>query len=141
MCSGCNNMQIAADDFQTSPGHASVTRPRLSRAAAGCLKSAGLPLLIARASRSSPMLKSTRRTVSTTLDAPVVVHAGRPEHVGRDQVLRFLDQFVADKENQLTVGADASADVHLSSALAQLKRIQRDCQGLPPTVLDEEPKQ
>lgn len=87
------------------------------------------------------MLKTSRRTISTTLDSPVVVHVGQPEHVDRDQVLKFLDTFVADKEAQLTVGADADADVHLTSALSQLKRIQRDCQGLPPTVLDERSKQ
>lgn len=85
------------------------------------------------------MFKTARRTVATTLDAPVVMHAGHPDHADRAQVLGFLNAFVADKEAQLTVGADVEADVHLTSALSQLKRIQRDFQGLPPTVLDEEP--
>lgn len=90
------------------------------------------------------MLKGGKRVAfnaPTTLNAPVVLHAtGTPQHVSKDEVLQFLEGFISDKES--LIGADGSAgnvngDISLSTALSQLKRIQRDFKGLPPIVLVE----
>lgn len=92
------------------------------------------------------MLKGGKRVAfeaPTTLNAPVVLHAtGEAQHVSKDEVLEFLDGFISEKES--LIGADGSAgsingDISLSTALSQLKRIQRDFKGLPPIVLVEGP--
>lgn len=53
--------------------------------------------------------------------------------MSKDEVLQFLDEFIGSKEN----GVSADTDVNLSASLSQLKRIQRDFKGLPPTGLTE----
>lgn len=88
------------------------------------------------------MLKGNKRlgfNVPTTLNSPVVVHsAGAAEHVTKDEVLQFLDGFITEKESLVVVGGNnEDVDVNLSTALSQLRRIQRDFKGLPPTVLEE----
>ncbi|QLG74488.1 hypothetical protein HG535_0G03710 [Zygotorulaspora mrakii] len=84
------------------------------------------------------MLKSKRPgfVAATTLNTPVVVHAlQQPQHASKDEVLLFLDEFIASKD-----GPDATdVDVNLSAALSQLKRMHRDFKGLPPTILAEAP--
>ncbi|CDO93996.1 unnamed protein product [Kluyveromyces dobzhanskii CBS 2104] len=106
------------------------------------------------------MLRGTRRPANSTLNTPVVVHSvGEPSYLSKEEILQFLSTFIADKEtvpsvtlssndaaiNQGSVtsggiGADEMAlDTQLSSALAQLKRVERDFKGLPPQVLEAGP--
>lgn len=92
------------------------------------------------------MLKSTRRpgfAPASTLNTPVVAHAlAPPQHVSHDEMLQFLDRFIGERELAIgdhSLGADATAtDTSLSSALSQLKRLQRDFKGLPPSALEGE---
>lgn len=91
------------------------------------------------------MLKSTRKpalVAGNPLNSPIVAHTnGRPQHVSRDEMLQFLERFINEKETlggDQALGTDAAAsDISLSSALSQLKRVQRDFQGLPPSALED----
>ncbi|QEU61014.1 Rpa14 [Kluyveromyces lactis] len=106
------------------------------------------------------MLRGTRRPANSTLNTPVVVHTvGTPTYLSKDEVLQFLASFIAEKESvpgvtlasneaSTTQGAVTSGgisademalDTQLSSALAQLKRVERDFKGLPPQVMEMEP--
>ena len=99
------------------------------------------------------MFKGQRRigfNTQTTLNAPVVVHrTGAAHHCSKDEVLQFLDAFVQSKESIIDTQAPGTAsngesamlslDTNLSSALAQLKRVQRDFKGLPPASMDLQP--
>ena len=99
------------------------------------------------------MFKGQRRigfNTQTTLNAPVVVHrTGAAHHCSKDEVLQFLDAFVQSKESIIDTQAPGSGaagesamlslDTNLSSALAQLKRVQRDFKGLPPASMDLQP--
>ena len=99
------------------------------------------------------MFKGQRRigfNTQTTLNAPVVVHrTGAAHHCSKDEVLQFLDAFVQSKESIIDTQAPGtssngesamlSLDTNLSSALAQLKRVQRDFKGLPPASMDLQP--
>lgn len=96
------------------------------------------------------MFKTARRAdYSTPLNTPIVIHrVGKPQHVNKDEVLRFLEDFITTKENLIdntTLGINSendtsngstdamiNIDTNLTSGLSQLKRIQRDFQGLPP---------
>lgn len=99
------------------------------------------------------MFKGSRRPgfkLATTLNTPIVIHKTQPaKHVTKDEVLAFLDKFVTEKESIIDVqpadttsaatvtatstsSAMINIDTNLSSALSQLKRIQRDFKGLPP---------
>ncbi|SCV04567.1 LAMI_0H17172g1_1 [Lachancea mirantina] len=73
------------------------------------------------------MMKN-RRAANNTLNSPVVVHAGASEHVSDEKILQFLSAFIKEREDE--------ADADTSGALAQLRRIERDFKGLPPTVLE-----
>lgn len=46
------------------------------------------------------MLKGSRRgNYVSTLNKPVVIHKiGKPQHVSKDEILRFLDDFITSKE-------------------------------------------
>jgi len=107
------------------------------------------------------MFKGARRPgfiVATPLNTPIVMHrVGKPQHVSKDDVLGFLEKFITEKESIESVTAAATAvsvdstvvdgeslsttsstgamlsiDTNLSSAISQLKRVQRDFKGLPP---------
>lgn len=103
------------------------------------------------------MFKGQRRggfMVATPLNTPIVMHKiGKAKHVSKDEILSFLDKFIAEKESlegitntpattevsntedNVTTTTSISAiniDTNLSSAISQLKRIQRDFKGLPP---------
>lgn len=109
------------------------------------------------------MFKGSRRgNYASTLNKPVVIHRiGKPVHATKDDILRFLEEFITSKEslinNTTSTGGDAAGaaasvtlnqgdapttggisdvmltiDTNLTSSLSQLKRIQRDFQGLPP---------
>lgn len=102
------------------------------------------------------MLRGTRRPANSTLNTPVAIHSvGPATHLSKDEVLQFLSGFIQEKESipavtlasessttqgSITsggIGADeAAVDTQLSSALAQLKRVERDFKGLPPQVLE-----
>lgn len=91
---------------------------------------------------------ASRGRFSKTLHKPVVIHKiGKPTHASKDDILRFLDEFIESKENLInnnilpesdtTISTDnamLNIDTNLTSALSQLKRIQRDFKGLPPQV-------
>lgn len=104
------------------------------------------------------MFKGPRRggfMVATPLNTPIVMHKiGKTKHVSKDEILSFLDKFITEKESlegitstpattedstttetntttTTSVGA-INIDTNLSSAVSQLKRIQRDFKGLPP---------
>ncbi|GCF00878.1 hypothetical protein ZYGM_001429 [Zygosaccharomyces mellis] len=91
------------------------------------------------------MLRGTRRpgfATNNPLNSPIVAHTnGKPQHVSRDEMLQFLEKFISEKETlsgDQALGTDAaSSDISLSSALSQLKRVQRDFQGLPPSAMEE----
>ena len=91
--------------------------------------------------------------VATPLNTPIVMHKiGKTKHVSKDEILTFLDKFIIEKEslegitntpattevsntddNVTTTSVSAiNIDTNLSSAISQLKRIQRDFKGLPP---------
>ncbi|CAL9731359.1 DNA-directed RNA polymerase I subunit Rpa14p [Monosporozyma unispora] len=90
----------------------------------------------------------SRGKFASTLHKPVVIHKiGKPTHATKDDILRFLDEFIVSKENLInnnvlpesdtnitTDNVMLNIDTNLTSALSQLKRIQRDFQGLPPQV-------
>ncbi|KAG0660030.1 hypothetical protein C6P45_001701 [Maudiozyma exigua] len=106
------------------------------------------------------MFKGPRRggfMVATPLNTPIVMHKiGKTKHVSKDEILSFLDKFITEKESlegitstpattedsttsstsaDTTTTTSVSAiniDTNLSSAVSQLKRIQRDFKGLPP---------
>lgn len=110
------------------------------------------------------MLKGSRRgNYVSTLNKPVVIHKiGKPQHVSKDEILRFLDDFITSKEDFVDSNSNATTidnsngssknnlqgsqiattggasdiilniDTNLTSSLSQLKRIQRDFKGLPP---------
>ncbi|BAO41156.1 DNA-directed RNA polymerase I subunit RPA14 [Kluyveromyces marxianus] len=106
------------------------------------------------------MLRGTRRPAHSTLNTPVVVHqVGTPSYLSKEEVLNFLSTFISEKEaipavslasraesvtqTSITSGGvsteEVALDTQLSSALAQLKRVERDFKGLPPQVLETEP--
>lgn len=109
------------------------------------------------------MFKGQRRITfnsQTTLNTPVVVHrAGPVHHCSKDEVLLFLEKFIQEKESIIdtqvpgasvlgagegegeaaSTAALLNVDTNLSSALAQLKRVQRDFKGLPPASMDIKP--
>ncbi|AAS54315.1 AGL176Wp [Eremothecium gossypii ATCC 10895] len=104
------------------------------------------------------MIRGGRRPIVSSLNQPVVLHvAGPPQHLDKDSALRFLSVFIEEKETAAVLGAAGGAvvtsggvgseggvDTALSSALAQLKRMERDLKGLPPTILsgaDEEERE
>lgn len=105
------------------------------------------------------MFKGSRRgNYAATLSKPVVIHRiGKPQHVSKAEILRFLDDFIVSKEsfidnnsnsnsNNVNSGKNVDSvvttggasdivlniDTNLTSSLSQLKRIQRDFKGLPP---------
>ncbi|SMN21079.1 similar to Saccharomyces cerevisiae YDR156W RPA14 RNA polymerase I subunit A14 [Maudiozyma saulgeensis] len=104
------------------------------------------------------MFKGTRRagfTVATPLNTPIVMHkVGKAQHVSKDDVLGFLEKFITEKESIDSVNTNGAStivdgqdnneeisatsvtilniDTNLSSAISQLKRVQRDFKGLPP---------
>lgn len=97
-------------------------------------------------------MKSARKiggNYPTPLNTPIVIHKTKqPKHVTKDEILKFLDQFIAEKETlidnnvaQTTLNGESTSsvminmDTNLTSALSQLKRIQRDFKGLPPTSM------
>lgn len=104
-------------------------------------------------------MKGTRRAggnFATTLNTPVVMHTtGAPQHVSKEEVLHFLEKFITEKESFLetsttsiidaetgeTSGSSTvvNIDTNLTSAVSQLKRLQRDFKGLPPSVLMNAP--
>lgn len=92
------------------------------------------------------MLRGTRRpgfAGNSALNTPIVAHAnGEPQHVSRDEMLQFLERFISEKETlggdqALGTDAAASSDISLSTSLSQLRRVQRDFRGLPPSALEE----
>ncbi|CCD26982.1 DNA-directed RNA polymerase I subunit RPA14 NDAI_0J00900 [Naumovozyma dairenensis CBS 421] len=108
------------------------------------------------------MFKGNRRgnfNTATPLNTPIVIHTtDQPKHVSKEEVLSFLNNFITEKEsliqnNALPLGDAAvtttstdgiasgdamiSIDTTLSSSLSQLKRLQRDFKGLPPSNLIE----
>ncbi|CCE62229.1 hypothetical protein TPHA_0C00730 [Tetrapisispora phaffii CBS 4417] len=103
------------------------------------------------------MMKPGRRfNISSTLNSPVVIHKrGRSQHLNKEEVLAFLDNFISEKENLLEnefslsaaqEGGDETAagtgnkfDNNLTVSLAQLKRLQRDFKGLPPSIVIKTP--
>lgn len=101
------------------------------------------------------MFKGKKGQYSKSLNTPIVMHkVGKPQHVSKADILQFLDKFIQDKESliesnnitQSTVEESTqqiviNMDTNLTSALSQLKRIQRDFKGLPPISFDNEPKQ
>lgn len=100
------------------------------------------------------MIRGRRRLVPDTVCAPVVVHAlNEPEYLSMDEALQFLSKFIEEREaatlleissdmNNIEatsggVSNDSTHDSVLSNVLAQLRRIQRDFKGLPPTILQD----
>ncbi|CCK68175.1 DNA-directed RNA polymerase I subunit RPA14 KNAG_0A05080 [Huiozyma naganishii CBS 8797] len=107
------------------------------------------------------MFKGQRKVSNypTTLNTPVSIHrVGKPKHVSKDEILSFLDTFITEKEAVVdtsvgnagvaaTAGSDGApgsvasltglitVDTNLTSAVSQLRRIQRDFKGLPPAAL------
>ncbi|AGO13697.1 AaceriAGL176Wp [[Ashbya] aceris (nom. inval.)] len=101
------------------------------------------------------MIRGGRRPIVSSLTQPIVLHvAGPPQHLDKEAALQFLSVFIEEKETAAVLGAadgavvtsggvgsEGAVDTALSSALAQLKRMERDLKGLPPTILsgaDEE---
>lgn len=104
------------------------------------------------------MLRGTRRPANSSLNTPVAIHAvGTPSHLTKEETLKFLSAFIEQKETipKATLSEDSghnqdvitsggislneiAVDTQLSSALAQLKRIERDFKGLPPQIVESE---
>ncbi|CCH58202.1 hypothetical protein TBLA_0A04060 [Henningerozyma blattae CBS 6284] len=105
------------------------------------------------------MLKNNKRPAfkpPTTLNTPITIHTtSSPQHVSHDEVLQFLEKFINEKETDIAGTASFSVsdittesesgdttqsntiDTNLISAVSQLKRIQRDFKGLPPSMAND----
>lgn len=101
------------------------------------------------------MFRGKKGQYSKSLTTPIVMHrVGKPEHVSKTDILQFLDKFIQEKESIIESNTITQSPVeentqqivinmntNLTSALSQLKRIQRDFKGLPPISFDNETKQ
>lgn len=81
---------------------------------------------------NTAIMKGMRRSGSAVHVPVVVGAAGVREHVGRDELVQFVGEFIAEKEALATVGGSDDADVSLGAALSQLRRLERELQGLAP---------
>ncbi|KAL6944897.1 hypothetical protein ACO0QE_002339 [Hanseniaspora vineae] len=104
------------------------------------------------------MYRSRRTDIGANpLATPIVIHkTAAPKHIEESEVLQFISNFVAAREdelngiNSITLGSGNTTGVsetstqinqsaNASQYISQLKRIERDFKGLPPTIYNPTP--
>ncbi|OEJ83005.1 DNA-directed RNA polymerase I subunit RPA14 [Hanseniaspora osmophila] len=103
------------------------------------------------------MYRSRRMDIGANpLATPIVIHkTAAPRHIDEQEVLQFISNFVATREDELNsinsitlgggtsgvseTGTQVNQSANASQYISQLKRIERDFKGLPPTIYNPTP--